>query len=177
MTCRRDWNLRQTNKEFNMKAAETLIAWNAINHERREHCVGPAGSIVVGPLLRDVNAMDWTQPYGCTGGAALTYRHKLRGIEQEREVLMDFYKLVYSYGLQPYVVHRAFLHIDEYQKMIKLFGLGPDRGEVGHDPQAHYGRVISTEVPEVDERHAHGGIHIWPTGQMMPYRKEGKKVA
>jgi hypothetical protein len=46
-----DWSLQ---KGGDMKAAETLIAWNAIDHKRRRVRCAPAGSIAVGLLLRDM---------------------------------------------------------------------------------------------------------------------------
>jgi hypothetical protein len=84
------------------------------------------------------------------------------GLPQQHQVMLDFYQLVYSYGLHPYVVHRAFLHIDEYQAVIKRMGCGPAKGELGHDPNISYGRVADFPVPEISERRIGPSFHVWP---------------
>jgi hypothetical protein len=94
-----------------MKASEAIIAWNGLGSYRNE---GRPGSIAVGPLLRDGDS-DWTRPYLYTGGAAEVQRRKLSKKDQQFSVLRDFYSLVYVYGLHPYLVHRALLHVDEYK--------------------------------------------------------------
>ena len=117
-----------------MKASEAVIAWNGSTTHRDE---GQAGSIAVGPLLFDGDT-DWTRPYFYTGGAAEVYRRNLPEKDQQFAVLRDFYALVFTYGLDPYLVHRALLHIDEYQDIIKAMGAGPDKDELGHDPRSAY---------------------------------------
>lgn len=141
-----------------MLAAETLIAWNADDDTSGKI---PAGSVAVGPLIEE-RERDWTEGYTSTGGAANIYRRSLSGVEQRLAVMWDFYTLVYLYGLSPYVVHRAFLHIDEYQEVIKDMGAGPARGELGHDPEIPYGRASSRPVPAVSERPYGRSVHVWP---------------
>jgi len=46
--------------------------------------------------------------------------------------LADWYLLVYTNGIDPYIAHRAFLLIDEYQAIIKSIGCGPARDEPSH---------------------------------------------
>jgi hypothetical protein len=123
-----------------MKASEAVIAWNGSTTHRDE---GQAGSIAVGPLLFDGDT-DWTRPYFYTGGAA---------------VLRDFYALVFTYGLHPYLVHRALLHIDEYQDIIKAMGAGPDKDELGHDPDVGYAR-LDYPVPAVEEQRVERSFHF-----------------
>jgi hypothetical protein len=132
-----------------MKAKEVLIAWNDAKDESRGG-KAPPGSIAVGPLLQS-DERDWTDPYWKTGGAAYMDRRQLFGMPQQFAVMRDFYVLVYSYGLHPYVVHRAFLHIDEFQAAIKACGLGPDEGELWHDCNVCYGRCVDYSVPAIKE--------------------------
>ncbi|MCW5733491.1 MAG: hypothetical protein KIS73_05170 [Enhydrobacter sp.] len=141
-----------------MKAADTLIAWTDFTDVSGKV---PPGSIAVGPLLRDGEG-DWTDSYGYTGGAAHVHRRSLSDTEQATAVFQDYYMLVYSYGLHPYVVHRAFLHIDEYQEFIKSMGAGPDLGELGHDPSIMHGRSVAYPLPSVSERHIGRSFHFWP---------------
>ncbi len=101
-----------------MKASEAIIAWNGYDDFRSE---GRPGSIAVGPLLFDGDS-DWTRPYLFTAGAAEVYRRNLPDTEQHLAVLKDFYMLVQVYGLHPYLVHRAFMHIDEYRDIAKEMG-------------------------------------------------------
>ncbi|MBL8580342.1 MAG: hypothetical protein JNK47_24355 [Mesorhizobium sp.] len=139
-----------------MKASETIIAWNGLDNYRNE---GRPGSIAVGPLLHDGDG-DWTRPYLYTGGAAEVYRRNISTKDQQFSVLRDFYSLAYVYGLHPYLVHRAFLHIDEYQDITKAMGAGPDENELGHDPNVGYGRS-SYPVPSVEERRLERSFHFF----------------
>lgn len=141
-----------------MKAAEALIAWNSVEDADGKM---PPGSVAIGPLLRD-NEGDWTDGFTNTGGAAEMHRRTLTRQDQELAVLKDFYLLVYSYGLAPYVVHRAFLHIDEFQTVIKSMGAGPSRGEHGHDPEVSYGRSSQSPVPKVTEMRIGRSVRISP---------------
>jgi hypothetical protein len=74
--------------------------------------------------LQDPDEPDWTELYDSTGGAAYVGRRKMFGLVQQMHVMLDWYQLVYSYGLDPYIVHRAFLLIDEYQTVIKNMAWG-----------------------------------------------------
>ena len=141
-----------------MQAAVTLIAWNSRSDTEEK---APAGSLAVGPLLQ-ANEGDWIDWYTSTGGAAYAGRQNLTECDQVMAVLQDFYRLVYLEGLDPYIVHRAFLHIDEYQEFLRDMEAGPAPGELGHDPQLPFGRSDNYALPEVNERRIGRSIHIWP---------------
>jgi hypothetical protein len=117
-----------------IKAAEALIAWNGADDGcERSSEAAPWGAVAVGSLLSDDDP-DWTTLYECTGGAAWAGRHGLTDAEQRHQVMLDWYQIVYVYGVHPYAAHRAFLAIAEYQDVIKEMGCGPDKDEPGHDP-------------------------------------------
>ena len=147
-----------------MKAAKTLIAWNPIADRATIKIKGhaPPGSIAVGPL-QTYDELDWTRPYYATGGAANVDRRKLKGIEQDHRVMLDWYVMVYSYGIHPYLAHRAFLLIDEYRKIITLHGWGPAKGELGHDPDTPFGRAIIVPPPKLHITKTGKATHFWPT--------------
>jgi hypothetical protein len=110
----------------------------------------------------DMDEGDWAGLYECTGGAAYVSRRNLTGVKQQFHVLRDYYVLVYTYGLHPYIVHRAFLLIDEYLAIIKDAGCGPDRDEPGHDPNVGYGRAVKYPIPELLIRQTGRATHFWP---------------
>ncbi len=139
-----------------MKASEAVIAWNDLKNYRKE---GRPNSIAVGPLLHDGDS-DWTRPYLYTGGAAEVYRRKLSDEEQQFSVLRDFYALVYVHGLHPYLVHRALLHIDEYQDLTKAMGAGPGKDELGHDPSVGDSRQ-DYPIPLIEELRLERSFHFW----------------
>jgi hypothetical protein len=146
-----------------MKAAETLILWNAATAPGKEPWGdGPPGGVAIGPLNNDCRL------YHASGGAAYVARRKLTGLPQQFHVLRDYYMLVYGYGLHPYVVHRAFLLIDEYQAIIKRMGCGPDKNEPGHDPNVGYGRCGYFANPELKIFDQGGFTHFWPTSSLAP---------
>jgi hypothetical protein len=146
-----------------IKANNVLVAWNGADDADQALIRGaPAGAVAVGPLLHDGEA-DWTAGYMCTGGAAEVDRRKMNGMPLRFYVMRDWYELVYGYGLHPFVVHTAFLHIEEYQKIIKEMGMGPGRGEFGHDPDVGYGRSVSYPVPEIEIRRIGQSVHVWPS--------------
>jgi hypothetical protein len=139
-----------------MKACDALIAWQPAREPptpgwppeiQPRRLRAPGGAVAVGRLLRDAYEGDWTAPYRWTGGAAYTARHKLPALEQRFSVMRDWYLLVYTYGVLPYVAHRAMLAIDEYVETIKGMGCGPAKGEPGHDPEVGYGRVDWPRCP------------------------------
>lgn len=125
-----------------MKASEAIIAWNGLDDFRSE---GRPGGIAVGPLLFDGDS-DWTRPYLFTAGAAEVYRRNLPDADQHFAVLKDFYSLVQVYGLAPHVVHRAFMHIDEYQDIAREMGVGAEPGY---------------PVPPVEEERVERSFHFW----------------
>jgi hypothetical protein len=144
-----------------LKAANTLIAWNGID---KHNSKAPPGSIAIGPL-QEMHELDWTAPYECTGGAAYVERRTMFGMIQRHRVMLDWYQLVYVYGINPYVVHRAFLLIDEYQALIKDAGFGPAKDEPGHDPDAPYGRAVAYPVPTLKIFTAGRSTHFWPKAE------------
>lgn len=148
-----------------IKAREAIIAWNAADGGLSGDA--PPGAIAIGPLLREGEG-DWTGPYRLSGGAANTNRRKMTGVEQQFHVMRDWYELVYGYGLHPFVVHTAFLQIEEYQMITKEMGMGPDKGEIGHDPSVGYGRAVNYPVPEVETRHIGQSLHVWPVANEEP---------
>ncbi len=156
-----------------MKAADTLIAWNGADHRGRAD-LPPPGSVAVGPLLQHGDR-DWARGYDYTGGAAYTFRRKLFGAPQQQQVMTDWYQLVYSYGVHPYTAHRAFLLISEYETVIKRYGMGPDRGEPGHDPEVCFGRAHIYPVPVLQVGCLGGSSHFWPTGEFT--RERGAALA
>jgi hypothetical protein len=147
-----------------LKVSNTVIAWNSVEGGDPIR-KAPPGSVAVGPWL-DADGEHyeprWTQPYPYTGGAADADRRKLFGASSERAILLDFYQLVYSYGLNPYVVHRAFVHIEEFANAIKREGMRPDKGEAGHDPEVGYGRCWPWPLPEIEIKHLGPSVHVWP---------------
>lgn len=142
-----------------IKASEALIAWNKADDQLDGR--GPPGSIAVGRLLNK-DEPNWTQPYMYSGGAAMTSRRMMSGAEQQFRVMRDWYELVYGFGLDPYVVHTAFLEIEEYQQIIKKMGMGPDKGEDGHDPEVGYGRAIDRPAPPIEVKRIGNSLHVWP---------------
>lgn len=141
-----------------MKASETIIAWNNGAYSREG--LAPPGSLSVGPLRK----ADWTAHYIYSGGAAHVARRDMEGFEQRFHVMRDYYELVYGFGLDPFVVHTAFLHIDEYQEIIKEMGLGPDKGEHGHDPHVGFGRAGDFKKPDIEVKRVGETVHVWPKG-------------
>lgn len=138
-----------------MKASEAIIAWNGLEDFRHE---GHPATIGIGPLLFDGDS-DWTRPYLYTAGAAEAKRRHLNGVDQQFAVLKDFHTLVYLYGLDPYLVHRAFLHIDEYQDIMRSEGAGPAEDEHGHTPDGGHGRK-NYDVPSVEEHQVERSHHF-----------------
>lgn len=144
-----------------MKANNTLILWTA-GDENPTTGDAPPGSIAVGPLESDDVCWSHLHRYSGSGGAAYVARRKLPDAEQRRLVMLDWYQLVYTYALDPYVVHRAFLLIDEYQDVIKQMGCGPDKDEPGHDPEVSYGRAVRVSVPRLEIVRTGPATHFWP---------------
>ena len=96
-----------------MKAAEALIAWTPPSWDHK----GSSGEVKVGPLLHEGDS-DWTLPYSHTGGAANVARRTMTGDRAVMMVFIDYHTLVYGDGLDPKVVHDAFLAIDEFAEHI-----------------------------------------------------------
>jgi hypothetical protein len=143
-----------------MKAADTLIAWNGIDHSSL-HRDAPPGSIAIGPLQSNTEP-DWAGPYECTGGAAYVERRAMHGFVQQRQVMLDWFQLVYSYGIHPYVAHRAFLLIDEYQAAIKSIDCGAAKDEPGHDPDVGFGPAVCCPALPLKIFSTGRATHFWP---------------
>jgi len=98
-----------------MLAKDALIAWTA--PDAADVYASTRGQVRVGPLISD-DGYDWAINYACTGGAAYVEQRSYDEMEQVAQVFIDFQTLVVSYGLDPKVVHQAFLNIDEYAERI-----------------------------------------------------------
>lgn len=90
------------------------------------------------------------------------YRRKLSGMPQQFHVMRDWYMLVYVYAMHPYVVHRAFLLIAEYQAVIKAMGAGPAKDEHGHDPEVGHGPAVQMPKPRITVATFGQSTHFWP---------------
>ncbi|AZO56820.1 MULTISPECIES: hypothetical protein [unclassified Mesorhizobium] len=97
-----------------MKAHEALIAWSGWDDESAMR-----GQVAVGRMVGE-GQVAWTNGYSNKGGAVLVQaRRKMRGAQSLAGVFRDFHYLVVDERLDPELVHRAFLAIDEYAD---LFG-------------------------------------------------------
>ena len=146
-----------------MKARDTVIAWNGDSR-----CDPPAGrpgkapplSLAVGPNLREQEG-DWVGLYGQSGGSGSWY-NRCNVKDQRLLVMSDFWMLVFEYGLDAYLVHRAFCLIDEYVAHTKRLGAGPAKGEPGHDPEYGYGRCTHAAPTPIIIKHIGRSWHFWP---------------
>jgi hypothetical protein len=129
-----------------ISARRAIIAWNSEKRDR----LAPEGAVGIGPYFGK-GEPDWTEPYGCSGGAAYVFRRELSGIEQDFHVLRDFHMLVCYYGLNPRVVHRAFLEIEEFKVIMDAMADEPH--PIG--PEA--------EIPTMRVFERLGAVHVWPT--------------
>ncbi|WP_343684019.1 hypothetical protein [Asticcacaulis sp.] len=94
-----------------MKYAECFIAWTP---NRKPWADYPTvGKVEVGPFVGEDEG-DWSAIYAHTGGAVYSDRRKASSELQRFYVFNDFNQLVVRDGLDPAVVHAAFLVIDEY---------------------------------------------------------------
>ena len=97
-----------------MKARDALIAWTPPSHKESP----TAGQVRVGALIDRASAKDWAAVYDCTGGAAHMERRTLDDTTSTLMVFVDFHTLVVGDGMDPKVVHEAFLAIDEFAEHI-----------------------------------------------------------
>lgn len=105
-----------------MKAHEALIAWSAWDDN-----VATAGQVAVGRMAGE-GQVDWTAGYSSTGGgASFEARRQMRGAESVVGMFKDFHYLVVDERLDPEVVHKAFLVIDEYAELFGAAGLSKPR--------------------------------------------------
>lgn len=140
-----------------ISACRAIIAWN---WEKR---VGeaPQGAVGIGPYFGQAEP-DWTQPYDCTGGAAYVFRRELSGVEQDFYVMRDFYMLIQGYGLDPHLVHRAFLELEEFQTIIEAMGFRAGSDELGHDLENGYRSYCRSPIPKLRIFERLGAVHVWP---------------
>jgi hypothetical protein len=131
-----------------ISARRAIIAWNL---EKRSRLV-PEGAVAIGPYFGK-GEPDWTEPYDCTGGAAYVFRRELSGVEQDFHVMRDFHMLVCRYGLDPRLVHRAFLEIEEFRAIVSAMPDDPDAIDVG----------LEIELPTLRVFECLGAVHVWPT--------------
>lgn len=157
-----------------MKAIETFIMWNADDFETSDRGDAPPGSIAIGPIPTFTRGDDWTSiyRYASSGRGGVWSNCKGMGAaELEHAAMRDWYVLVYSYGIHPYVAHRAFLLIDEYVSVIKKLGCGPAKDEPGHDADVCYGRCVQTPIPEMRIMQTGPATHFWPPRTYPPQRR------
>lgn len=93
------------------------------------------------------------------------YRRTLPETEQRFLVMRDYMLLVYTYGIDPHVVYRAFWNISEFQEIVRDGGMAPDRGEPGYDPSVGHGRLVNS--PEIDEHRFWHSVHVFPRNAMV----------
>jgi hypothetical protein len=140
-----------------INASRAIIAWNW----EKFGGDAPKGAVGIGPYFGR-GEPDWTEPYDCTGGAAYVFRRELSGVEQDFHVMRDYYMLIHDYGLDPHLVHRAFLELEEFRSIIKAmrFGLdGEGHGQEFEAEHAHYhGAVQKLRIFE-----KFGALHVWPS--------------
>jgi hypothetical protein len=101
-----------------MRASSTVIVWTDC---KKATDYSPAGSVAGGPIGEDTVWMG----YDYVGGADDPARHKLSAAKQRHAVVMDWWRLVHVYGVDPCVADRAFREIDEYNEAVKELGLDP----------------------------------------------------
>ena len=135
-------------------ASRALIAWG---YKPEGWSLDASPAVAVGHLLDD-RTPDWTKDYESTGGASTVYRRELAGMDQRFHVLRDYTQLVYTYGIDPHVVYTAFLNIKEFQEIVKEAGMGPDKGEQGHDPNVGFGRLVDS--PKIEIKRFWHSVHV-----------------
>jgi hypothetical protein len=91
-----------------MKLINVAIGWNALTAKGKTE-------IEVGPFP---DRTGWTSRYGALGGGCMPIVQELNPAERAAMLFVDFNRLVVGYGLDPQIVHREFLKIDEYRCMI-----------------------------------------------------------
>jgi hypothetical protein len=129
-----------------ISARRAIIAWNSEKPSR----LAPEGAVGIGPYFGR-GEPDWTEPYDCTGGAAYVFRRELSGVEQDFHVMRDFHMLVCRYGVDPRVVHRAFLEIEEFRAIMSA--MGDDAMDPGRE----------TTMPSLRVFEGRGAVHVWPS--------------
>ena len=129
-----------------LKASDAVIAWTSpkANVGRK----APPGSVAIGPFSEHGL---WVSDYESTGGAVYARRRNLRGAWQRFEVMLDWYRITFVCGVNPAIVHRAFMEIQEYQALIE------ERDCVADEFNAR------PKPPMEVFRGAAGSLRVWPT--------------
>jgi hypothetical protein len=133
-----------------LKASDAVIAWTGPKANAGR---APRGSVGIGPFSEHGL---WVSDYASSGGAVYARRRKLTGAWQRFEVMLDWYRISFVFGVDPAIVHRAFLEIQEYQALIDERDCDAD--EFSARPKS----------PMDVFRGAAGSLHIWPNGQQLP---------
>ena len=129
-----------------ISARRAIIAWNSERPSRS----APEGAVGIGPYFGK-GEPDWTEPYDYSGGAAYVFRRELSGVEQDFHVMRDFHMLVCRYGLDPRVLHRAFLEIEEFRAI--MGAMADDTIDLGRE----------TAMPKLRVFESLGAVHVWPS--------------
>ena len=82
---------------------------------------------------------DWSPPLKLRNWFPLNSLND--GLTLTDTMLVHWFILTHKYGIDPAVVHAAFLHVNEYQDLLRAACCGPNKGEVGHDPSYEYGTL------------------------------------
>jgi hypothetical protein len=133
-----------------ISARRAIIAWNSDKRSR----LAPLGAVGIGPYFGR-GEPDWTEPYDCTGGAAYVFRRELSGVEQDFHIMRDFHMLVCCYGLDPHLVHRAFLEIEEFRAILSSTADDADTVDFGLETGGRKLRVFERL----------GAVHVWPAAR------------
>jgi hypothetical protein len=127
-----------------LKANDAVIAWTGPTTNARR---APAGSVCIG---RFADHTLWSSDYASTAGAVHARRRKIKGAWQRFEVMLDWYRIAFVFGLDPAIVHRAFLEIEDYQALIKERDCDVEEFDARPKP------------PMEVFRGAAGSLHVWP---------------
>jgi hypothetical protein len=95
-------------KTVAMKLIEAAIGWDALTANGKTE-------IEVGPYP---DRTGWTSRYDGLLGGCMPIVQELHPAEWAAMLFVDFNTLVVGHGLDPMTVHREFLKIDEYRRMI-----------------------------------------------------------
>ncbi len=128
-----------------LKASDAVIGWTSPKANAGRGA--PPGSVGIGPFSEHGL---WISDYESTGGAVYARRRNLRGAWQRFEVMLDWYRVSFVFGVDPAIVHRAFLEIEEYHALLE------ERDCVADEPDP-------LAKPKMDVfRGAAGSLHVWP---------------
>jgi hypothetical protein len=143
-------------------ACRAIIAWNWQKHGSD----APNGAVGIGPYFGR-GEPDWTEPYDCTGGAAYVFRRELSGVEQDFHVMRDYYMLIHDYGLDPHLVHRAFLELKEFEFIINAMNHGAYEDSHAREFGYEYGRNDRRHLQNLTVFEKNGAVHVWPDRRII----------